>query len=267
MLQNVLSVALLLSSASASCLHGTSLMPRRLNGRATVEVATYGYDGANGPLNWHNLAPANSMCATGKNQSPINLGSSIKKAAKAPVIEIPNVQSAEFENLGSTLEVIVNGTTTVDGRAFELAQFHLHTPSEHRINDEYYPLEMHMVHQAADGDGFTVLGLMFELSEDGSTTELLTSMNEVLADVTTPGSITQTGALDFKPIVKHLTSTPLLSYSGSLTTPPCSEGINFLISQTPMAIDVKTFNALKGVMKFNSRVSQNVPGQDNLLGL
>lgn len=75
MLSNLLSVALLLSSASASCIHGTSLMPRRLTKRAgEVEVSNFGYTGMLGPLNWQNIEAANTMCNTGSNQSPINVG-------------------------------------------------------------------------------------------------------------------------------------------------------------------------------------------------
>lgn len=75
MLFNILTIALLLSSASASCLHGTSLMPRRLTKRAgEVEVSNFGYTGLTGPLNWHNIEEANSACNTGSNQSPINIG-------------------------------------------------------------------------------------------------------------------------------------------------------------------------------------------------
>jgi carbonic anhydrase len=66
--------------------------------------------------------------------------------AEKPALNIPE-QEVEFENLGTTIEVIVNGTTTVAGSEFQLVQFHMHTPSEHHINGEYHPLEVHMVHQ------------------------------------------------------------------------------------------------------------------------
>lgn len=79
MLTNIFSVALLLSSASASCLHGTSLMPRRLAKRAgEVEVSNFGYTGLTGPLNWHNIEADNALCNTGSNQSPINIGKDLQ---------------------------------------------------------------------------------------------------------------------------------------------------------------------------------------------
>jgi carbonic anhydrase len=75
--------------------------------------------------------------------------SSIKRATTSPKINIAKIEKAEFENLGTTVEVIANGTTEFGNKTFNLKQFHFHSPSEHRINEEYFPLEMHMVHQAA----------------------------------------------------------------------------------------------------------------------
>jgi carbonic anhydrase len=71
---------------------------------------------------------------------------SVTVLTEKPVIKIPE-QEVEFENLGTTIEVIVNGTTSIAGSDFQLVQFHMHTPSEHHINGEYHPLEVHMVHQ------------------------------------------------------------------------------------------------------------------------
>ena len=139
----------------------------------TVEVSTFGYGAQDGPFNWASLAPENEACKAGTNQSPINIGTedlpgnltrrnviihkracvnettsnaTIGAAADRPVVDIPE-QAVEFENLGTTIEVVVNGTTSFDGTDFRLVQFHMHTPSEHHINDEYFPLEVHMVHQ------------------------------------------------------------------------------------------------------------------------
>jgi len=170
--------------------------------------------------------------------------------------------------LGSTVEVIVNGTATFNGTNYALKQFHFHTPSEHRINEEYFPLEMHMVHQTTDkASRIAVLTALFQLTTDGSTTDLITNVTKNIADITTPGTVTETGPLDFTSLVARLTSTPLLQYNGSLTTPPCKEGVLFLITQQPLPLNVATYNALKSVVKFNSRYTQNKLGNKNLLGV
>ena len=178
--------------------------------------------------------------------------------------DFPSVAEAEFENLGTTLETIVTGTTTFAGKAFTLQQFHMHTPSEHRINDEYFPLEIHMVHEAEDG-ALAVIAIPFQLTEDGSTTELLTAVTQNIEAVRTPGTITKTGALDFAELTNAIQTKPLFQYTGSLTTPPCAEGLTFLVMEEPMAINVKTYNAIKSVIKFNARYSQNKLQQTNLI--
>lgn len=142
--------------SSANCMYGTSLFPRAA-GAATVEVSKFGYTGLQGPLNWAGLSAENSACATSKVQSPINIDSTVQLAAEAPKVVIPDVEAAEFENLGTTVEVIVNGTTTLGGTKFSLKQFHFHTPSEHRVAEEYFPLEIHMVHEAAGKNSPPVL--------------------------------------------------------------------------------------------------------------
>jgi carbonic anhydrase len=82
-------------------------------------------------------------------QSPINIDNTIQLAKEPPKVSIPNITAAELINLGTTVEVVANGTTRFGGKLFSLRQFHFHTPSEHRVSEEHYPLEVHMVHEAA----------------------------------------------------------------------------------------------------------------------
>jgi hypothetical protein len=149
---NMLMLALLLglaSHAAANCGYGTSLYPRLPN----VKVSTFGYDGLSGPLNWYGLNKSNSACDTGKTQSPIVINSSISCVTGDSVQwQVPDYpQGAEFENLGTNVEVVVNGTLQdpSSGITYKLAQFHFHTPAEHRVEDEYYFGEMHWVFESA----------------------------------------------------------------------------------------------------------------------
>lgn len=115
----------------------------------TVPINSYNYTALGGPLNWYGLDPtANSACAEGSHQSPIDIVTdSIDYTSPGTVnLNITNVPSAEFENLGTTVEVVItNGSLVANGTTYTLAQFHFHTPSEHRINEEYYPMEAHFV--------------------------------------------------------------------------------------------------------------------------
>jgi carbonic anhydrase len=114
-------------TVNASCAHGTTLHPFEL---ATVAVSTFSYDGVTGPWAWYGLdATANMMCGEGTSQSPIVITDS---TATSPgnfiLFDIPDVRAAKFENLGTNVEVVVNGTISVSGKDYSVQQFHIHTP-------------------------------------------------------------------------------------------------------------------------------------------
>lgn len=143
----LLPVVLLLNARSAlsSCAHGTFLHPRNENGFG--DLPNFDYGPTRGPTNWHSISRDNILCATGLQQSPINLDRSIPiEPAGFIRSNIPR-QDIRFQNLGTTAEVVLGGTTLVGGVGeFKLEQFHFHTPSEHRIGGQHFPLEMHLVH-------------------------------------------------------------------------------------------------------------------------
>lgn len=80
-----------------------------------------------------------------------------------------------------------------------------------------------------------------------------------------PGTYTTTGPLHFEGLTAHLNAHGIYQYNGSLTTPPCSEGVAWYLSTEPLPLNVQSFNAVKKVLKFNARYTQNTLGQENLL--
>ena len=112
-----------------------------------------------------------------------------------------------------------------------------------------------------------MLGALFELTTDGTTTTLLTAVSHNISAIATPGKTTETCALHFGKIAAHFQTGPLYQYSGSLTTPPCSDGVIWLVAQKPLPVNVKTFLGFKKIMKFNARYTQNTLGQQNLIQL
>ena len=146
----VTALSLLVAVASSSCIHGTSLYRRSADGN--VDVNSFNYTATGGPLNWYGMDKKNSACATGNRQSPIVIDTDVIKHAKKGSVKftVPKADGLKFENLGSGLEVVLtNGTLDADGGTYKLAQFHFHTPSEHRVNEEYYPMECHFVFEDA----------------------------------------------------------------------------------------------------------------------
>ncbi|KAJ5980215.1 hypothetical protein N7481_007513 [Penicillium waksmanii] len=259
------SILTFVAAASASCLRGTSLLPRSADGK--VAANSFNYTNTGGPLNWYGLDSANSACSKGKNQSPIVIDTEDIDYAKASDIHfhVPHANAAKFENLGSGLEVVLtNGTLTTKDNSYKLAQFHFHTPSEHRINDEYYPMEVHFVFESSASD-IAVVGFVFELSQFGYSTPLFDNVFAHIDDIATPGTYTMTDNLDFSALTGHLNSHGIYQYSGSLTTPPCSESVAWFLSTEPLPLNVQSYNAVKHILKYNARYTQNALGQDNLL--
>lgn len=136
--------SIFITGTHSSCAHGTSLM-RRAEG--VIEEPKFGYDGLKGPLNWASLSSDNSLCNTGTKQSPINLvsGNITVDSGAAYKISIADTEGSEFENLGTTVEVLVNGTLTSALGEYTMKQFHFHTPSEHHVNGQYSAMETHFV--------------------------------------------------------------------------------------------------------------------------
>ena len=187
-------------------------------------------------------------------------------AKSKPKLTVPRVSESIFENLGSTIEVLANGTTSFEGTDYRLVQFHMHTPSEHHIDGEYYPLEIHMVHQGiADNTKLAVIGLMFQVSA-GKSSSIISSLSGSLDKITVPGTKTAIkGGIDYKDVISAIETSDIVQYTGSLTTPPCAEGVTFLLLKNPLDVSVKDFNAIKKIVKFNSRFIQNELGNTNML--
>ncbi|KAJ4327697.1 hypothetical protein N0V84_001804 [Fusarium piperis] len=283
----------------ASCAYGTHLHPRAEAG--AFEEPKFGYNGIIGPVNWYSLDPAaNAMCAQGKNQSPINMakGSFNLIPASELTLEIPDfAEGAEFENLGTTVEVLAEeaggGSLKLGNTTYELRQFHFHLPSEHLDNGTSMAMEMHMVWQS-EANEIAVIGVYVDL-DDGATSSaksyhslgrkvkavtksprlsaaatpstLLETVLGSVDKIATPGATTHTGPLAMSELVKLLTSGSFQSYGGSLTTPPCSEGVKWLVSNKKVSISTSTYLKARSVIGFNARYPQNAPGEENLLKL
>jgi carbonic anhydrase len=115
-------------------------------------------------------------------------------------------------------------------------------------------------------ESLAVIGFFIEVASGSDpVSPLLTAALANIGSIPSAGDKTTTGALDFSSLVSHLNSATVAQYAGSLTTPPCYEGVTFNVVQSPLYISVGTFRALKDVVKFNARYTQNTPGQVNLL--
>ena len=120
---------------------------------------------------------------------------------------------------------------------------------------------------AVDNTKLAVIALMWEVSASDSD-PLIAGLSSSFDAIATPGTkISIESGLDFSGVLAKIESSDILQYSGSLTTPPCAEGVTFLVVKDPLEIGVADFNAIKKIVKFNSRFIQNTLGGDNMLAV
>ena len=194
---------------------------------ASSHATHWGYTGHEGPANWGDLDSKYSMCKAGSSQSPINITRSV-------TVESDDLREIRFNYITSASEVVNNGHTVqvnikdgssinVDNIEFTLKQFHFHTPSENQINGKNFPLEAHFVHASAKGE-LAVVAVLFEDGKENKTLKKIWSKMPHKA-----GSKAGCG-LNAKAIKSILPKDPdYYRFSGSLTTPPCSEGVRWLV--------------------------------------
>jgi len=195
---------------------------------ASGDKAHWGYEGEGGPEHWGDLDPKYAACKDGKNQSPIDIKGQIE-AELAPIAIAYGAEGNEILNNGHAIQVNVapGSKITVDGTEFELKQFHFHSPSENTVDGESFGLELHFVHADANGN-LAVIGVMFKEGE----------ANPVLAELWSqmPKNADEKVALKAKvdPSALLPADRDYYRFNGSLTTPPCSEGVRWLVMKNPL---------------------------------
>lgn len=190
------------------------------------DVPKWGYRGENGPAHWGDLAADFSTCAQGRNQSPIDLDAAID--ADLPELSLDyNAGLLNVVNTGHAIQdqVKPGNYVTLSGRKFELAQFHFHSPSEHTVAGRSYPMEVHFVHQD-DAGNLLVVGLLVEEGEHNPVLDQLPAFR--MRD----GQAIREAQVDFEKLLTDRSN--YYSYNGSLTTPPCSEGVRWIVLKVPV---------------------------------
>jgi carbonic anhydrase len=209
---------------STACILGVAAM--------TVSAISSGgthwsYSGEAGPENWGKLDAKYVTCNTGRNQSPIDLTNFVE-ADLDPITYNYQTGTTEILNNGHTVQInyAAGSSISVNGHVFELKQFHFHTPSENTINGKHYPMEAHLVHADKDGN-LAVVAVMFEESRNNP---LLSPLWMKMPN--------KEG--DRNPLPKPYDVSAMLPsdrdyyrFDGSLTTPPCSEGVLWLLLKQP----------------------------------
>ena len=215
----------------------------------------WSYSGKTDPAHWADLENENSACRLSKQQSPINIvEKSAKKAALAPLEFSYPAGSAEVVNTGHTVQVNLpaGGTLkTGDGMA-NLLQFHFHTPSEERINGVGYPMVAHFVHKSADG----TLAVVAVLLKEGKENKILAPVFAALPAEGKPVSLAT-----FEPAAVLPAKRGYYKFTGSLTTPPCSDGVRWQVLKQPVEISTGQIAAFRRLYPMNARPVQPLNGR------
>ncbi|MDO5673558.1 MAG: carbonic anhydrase family protein [bacterium] len=201
----------------------------------------WGYTGKESPENWATLSPEFAACA-GKNQSPINLTEFIE-AELAPLSFEYKPGGFEVINNGHTIQVNYEAGSVfkVDGKDFVLKQFHFHAPSENLINGQSFPFEAHLVH-VNDAGEIAVVTVMYKEGEANKTLASFWPQMPVMAGGSEKLSNT-VNALDLMP-----ENQDYFRFNGSLTTPPCTEGVRWFVFKEPVSIAKEQVEAFSKIM-------------------
>ncbi|MFM2061346.1 MAG: hypothetical protein RLZZ507_1016 [Cyanobacteriota bacterium] len=212
----------------------------------------WSYGGANNPTQWGEISPNFALCELGKNQSPIN----INNAVEGTPIKIQfNYQPTPLlvVNNGHTVQVNYQpgSTMKLNDDEYELIQFHFHTPSEHTINNKASALEMHLVHRNAKNQ-LAVVGVMIN---KGTNNPFIAQIWQHISTVEKNNEV-QNSTINAANLLPK--NKAFFSYSGSLTTPPCSENVKWNLLIEPIQVSEKQIAAFQSLYQVNARPVQPV---------
>lgn len=197
------------------------------NGPLADEDKHWSYTGETGPENWAKLSSSFAACGTGLNQSPIDIGKTVAAELEELRFDYKS-KSTEIVNNGHTLQINVGpgSSMRVGNDVFQLLQLHFHSPSEHLLDGEKFPLEGHFVHQNKSG-ALAVVSILFRAGE----------WNSDLARIgaAAPKALHQPVPIDlnFTDLKLYHQHESYYRYNGSLTTPPCTEGVRWYVLKEP----------------------------------
>lgn len=218
----------------------------------------WSYEGSDGPQAWGQLKPDFSMCASGKRQSPINIEESDTLQGPAePILFSYAPSGASVLNNGHTIQVDVTGDNRimVRGSEFKLLQFHFHRPSEERINFQSFAMVAHLVHRSAEGQ----LAVVAVLLEPGTANPLINKVWTYMPLETNDRVRMPSGMLELGQLLPK--DQRYYQFMGSLTTPPCSEGVLWMVLKQAVTVSNEQLRLFARLFPNNARPVQPANGR------
>ena len=236
------------------CIVGVTSMSLALNVYAGAEGhgkgAHWAYEGEQGPAHWGEMTAEFKQCQAGLEQSPVDIGD----AAKGDLAKIEfNYQPSPIKilNNGHTIQVNYSGDSSIKigAQTYKLVQFHFHSPSENTVKKKPFDMELHLVHKNDKGE-LAVVGVFMQ---GGNANKTLDSVwanipKEINKETTLNAQINAADLLPAKQSFYH--------FKGSLTTPPCSEGVQWFVMKEPTTVSAEQVKSFVAAVGNNARPVQ-----------
>ncbi|QAB15674.1 carbonic anhydrase [Hydrogenovibrio thermophilus] len=222
---------------------------------AETKPVAWSYFGDDGPQNWGQLSTAYATCKAGKNQSPINF-------KRDDAVGTTSLNGFDVYYRKSILKMINDGHVLkvevplgsyimLNGQRYELMEYEFHTPSEHQIDGFSYPMEMQLVHKDGNGD-YAVVSILFqEGAENEALAAFLDRLPKQLNKLDVHDKVLVHPAKAFFPVDKRF-----YKYSGSMTQPPCDEGVYWMVFKQPVEASAAQLQQMKEYLGTNARPVQ-----------
>lgn len=206
----------------------------------------WSYSGDQAPYRWGQLDEAYRACGEGRHQSPINLTQEFASKATMPVDLFYEDLSGLAINDGKTirLEFQKEDSVSVGGKEYYLKQLHFHAKSEHSLDGIFFPAEMHLVHEAYD-KSLLVIGFFIRLDESHY------DHYGFFKELPKKGETKKTNLVNLRKLSAF--NGAHYMYNGSLTTPPCTEDVNWVIFETPLRLSSKQLSSFSAIYSNNYR--------------
>jgi carbonic anhydrase len=230
---------------------------------ATIADPVWHYEGDEGPAHWGTISPKFATCQSGRAQSPIDIVAPARrdtsdaimlKFAPTSLRIVHHEHVADAINNGHTIQVNYSegDTLTVGGRAYQLVQYHFHAPSEHTVDGKQFPMEMHLVHANAEGQ-LAVIGVLITEGAHNA------AFDPIWANLPVTKGVEhhlEHVTVDVDALLPQARTT--YRYEGSLTTPPCSEGVQWFVMTAPIALSAAQIDAFTALFHGNNRPVQSL---------
>ena len=232
--------------------------PARAEAAKPAQPVNWGYTGDIGPEHWAELAPENKLCAVGTRQSPIDIRDGLSVDLEKIAFDYRASGFSVLDN-GHTVQVNVapgNGLTVM-GRRYELVEFHFHRPSEERVNGHQFEMSVHLVHKDAQGRQ-AIVAVLLERGPDNKPQPLVQTVwaNLPLEKGEALPAQVQIDLNQLLPAERGYAT-----YMGSLTTPPCTEGVLWMVLRQPVPLTAQQLGIFARLYPMNARPLQAGSGR------